>query len=117
MRRDDRALAEIEVLQQELRTKLLADLPRVAAGSDSLYFFNAGHNPFGFAADYLSRRGGEAYELARELSALRRRVGLTDAGVAEKFLECVHAHTDTANANRLSAKRLAADLLATLRHE
>jgi hypothetical protein len=117
MSRDDQALAKIDVLHAELRTKLLADLPRVAAGSDALYFFNADHNPFDFSDGHLSRRGAEAYELARELSALRKRVGLTEPSVAEKFLECVRAHADTANANRLGAKRLATDLLATIRRE
>ena len=41
--------AMLKSLERDLQERLDADLPAVAAGEDSLYFYNSDHNPFDFA--------------------------------------------------------------------
>lgn len=109
-----KAKAMLETLEQDLRERLSVDLPRVSAGEDSLYFYNTDHNPFDFAESRLSRRGGEAYELARAVLKLRDELAEPRVCDAALLVEAIRHHADTADQHRLGAKRLAQKLLVDL---
>lgn len=105
---------QLDQLETELATRLASDLPSVAAGHDSLYFYNADHNPSGFSSNKLSRRGSEAYLLACEIRDLRARLELDSGCLAAVFIETVRDHADASNPHRLGPKRLAAWLAEQL---
>jgi hypothetical protein len=109
-----KAKAMLENLERDLRERLSVDLARVSAGDDSLYFYNTEHNPFDFADSRLSKRGGEAYELAQAVVKLRDELGEPRSCDAELLIEAIRRHADTTDQHRLGAKRLAQKLLADL---
>ena len=101
-------------LEGELRDRLRIDLPRVANGDDSLYFYNSDHNPFGLPASRLSKRGAEAYRLACQILKIHARLDETPACAASLLLEAIERHADQKDQHRLGPKRLAAQLLTDL---
>jgi hypothetical protein len=109
-----KATAILGSLERDLSERLQIDLARVAAGEDSLYFYNSDHNPFRIPESKLSRRGAEAYQLAQEIRRLRTEIGESHMHDAGLFIEAVEQHADQENPHRLGAKRLAAKLATDL---
>lgn len=103
--------AMLDDLEGDLHRKLMVDLPRVAAGEDSLYFYNPDDNPFDLPESKLSARGVEAYRLASQIRDLRDEMGESTICEALLLLEAIQHHADRNDAHRLGAKRLAAKLL------
>jgi hypothetical protein len=113
MSRAEKAERLLRTLEDELRTRLRHDLPRVAAGDDSLYFFNAQFKPDALPVQRLSARGCEAFGVASRILSLRQELGVFDQSAAETFTEAVVKHAG-ADPHRLGAQRLAGQLLADL---
>jgi hypothetical protein len=107
-----KAQATLHSLERELRARLDADLAVVSAGEDSLYFYNTDHNPFDLAEPRLSKRGEEAYQLARAVLRLRNELGEPTFCDAELLMEAIKRHADKANPHRLGAQKLAQKLLS-----
>jgi hypothetical protein len=109
-----KARIELESLERELRERLKADLTAVSNGADSLYFYNSDFNPFDLPETRLSKRGAEAYQLARRI--LKLSTGLSEPAPrqAELLIQAIEHHADQANPHRLGAKRLAARLAGDL---
>ena len=101
----------LDNLEDDLHRKLIVDLPRVAAGEDSLYFYNPDNNPFDLPDSKLSTRGAQAYRLASQIRDLREELGESKICEAFLLLEAIEHHADRSDAHRLGAKRLAAKLL------
>jgi hypothetical protein len=104
----------LEDLERDLRGRLRADLFVVSDGRDSLYFYNAEHNPFDLPRWRLSKRGGEAYRLACQIRDLRAELGEPAACEASLLLDAIAHHADRDDAHRLGPKRLAAKLAEDL---
>jgi len=103
----------LRTLEDELRNRLRADLPRVAAGEESLYFFNSQFNPHALPSTRFSARGCEAFEVASQILALRKELDIVGESGAQPFLQAVAKHA-SADPQRLGARRLAVQLLADL---
>jgi hypothetical protein len=93
-------------------SRRVEDLPRVAAGSDTLYFYNPGHDPFELGR--FSERGVEAYELATQIDRLRAGLGDVE-GIESALLGAVRRHGNTSDEQRLGAVRLAEELLGQIK--
>jgi len=106
--------AMLKSLERDLQERLDVDLPAVAAGKDSLYFYNTDNNPFDFAPSRLSKRGEESYQLARAVLKLRGQLAEPLFCDAELLIEAIKRHADTSNPHRIGAKRLAEKLLQDL---
>lgn len=104
-------IAMLDDLEGELHGRLIVDLPQVAAGRDSLYFYNPDENPFGFPESKLSTRGSEVYHLAGQIRSLREELGESRTCEASLLLDAFEHHADQSDAHRLGATRLAAKLL------
>ena len=103
--------ALLDDLEDDLHGRLIVDLPQVAAGWDSLYFYNPDKNPFDFHESKLSARGAQAYRLAGQIRDLREEIGESRNCEALLLLNTIEEHGDRSDAHRLGAKRLAAKLL------
>jgi len=104
-------IAILDDLEAELHRRLIVDLPQVAAGWDSLYFYHPDKNPFDLPERWLSVRGSEAYHLAGQIRDLREEMGESRLCEALLLLDAFEHHADQSDAHRLGAKRLAAKLL------
>jgi hypothetical protein len=109
-----KARIELEALERDLRERLKADLAAVSDGGDSLYFYNSDFNPFDLPETRLSKRGAEAYQLARDILKLRDRLGEPASREAELLIEAIRHHADQTDHHRLGARRLAARLARDL---
>jgi hypothetical protein len=100
-------------MREDLARRLAKDLPDVAAGEDTLYFYNHEHDPFELTRLMrLSRRGGEAYALASDIAKLAAKLGDgDDANVESLLLDAVRGHSDLGDEQRLGSSRLAEELL------
>jgi hypothetical protein len=103
--------ARLDDLEGDLHARLIVDLPQVAAGWDSLYFYNPDQNPCDFRESRLSARGVAAYRLAGQIRDLREQLGASRSCDALLLLKAIEDHADRSDAHRLGAKRLAAKLL------
>jgi hypothetical protein len=113
MSRIERLEAVLRSWEAEFKARLRVDLPSVASGRDTVYFFNEQNNPFSLPKQQLSVRGGEAFEMAVQIMSLRKDLDTFGPSAADEFLETVAKHASN-DPNRLGAQRLAAQLLANL---
>jgi len=105
---------DLDVLERNLRRRLRNDLAAVSGGADSLYFYNSDFNPFDLPDARLSKRGGDAYQLACEILKLREGLGEPASRDAELLVQAIKHHADQSDPHRVGAKRLAARLVREL---
>lgn len=112
----EKLVAELALLDGELRSRLETLLPSVVETGAPL-FFNSAHHPVAWRAQWCHADAETLLELARRSVALREKLGEhdTDSPGALYLAACAEA-CDDSKEQKLGPRRLAARLLESLRH-
>jgi hypothetical protein len=113
MARVQKLYDRLDVLEAEIRQRLMPALWAVAEGRNATFFTVAAYSPF---PDWLTCSETEALlALADEAKILRNKLGEPVAGaVGERLREYCRRATDVSDHNRLGPQRLARQFLTEL---